>query len=267
VILLSLNNKDQMKNNNQSSLKDISDKICFLLSENHKLILSTKKLIHTQDYSEIIKQQNRINENTQFIRELQSKANLHYNEDTTIIEKQISSLKILTKDSNQTKFRYAGEIPSSTDDETLFLKLNELAEFDVTRIINLTEEGETNFKGIPLRDYNAQLQNIRTKNGDKIQMERFSIPDLDIPSIDKMNEILNAIIGHINSGHKVYVHCWGGIGRTGTVIGCFLIENGILKNKNAIPYIDFLKRNTEIHDRNSPETEEQCNFINSWGKY
>ena len=40
-------------------------------------------------------------------------------------------------------------------------------------------------------------------------MERYSIPDLDIPSIEKMNDILNVISGHINSGHTVYVHCWG----------------------------------------------------------
>ena len=27
-------------------------------------------------------------------------------------------------------------------------------------------------------------------------------------------------------GRKVYVHCWGGVGRTGTVVGCYLVRQG-----------------------------------------
>src|SRR3712207_6971239 len=28
-------------------------------------------------------------------------------------------------------------------------------------------------------------------------------------------------------GGLPYVHCWGGIGRTGTVVGCYLVEHGM----------------------------------------
>ena len=28
-------------------------------------------------------------------------------------------------------------------------------------------------------------------------------------------------------GGTVYVHCWGGIGRTGTVVGCWLVRHGL----------------------------------------
>ncbi|MBA3406233.1 MAG: dual specificity protein phosphatase family protein [Gemmatimonadaceae bacterium] len=28
------------------------------------------------------------------------------------------------------------------------------------------------------------------------------------------------------SGHSIYVHCWGGVGRTGTVVGCYIVRHG-----------------------------------------
>ena len=42
-----------------------------------------------------------------------------------------------------------------------------------------------------------------------------------------MREILDHLRTRLDSGHKVYVHCWGGIGRTGTVVGCHLVEQGM----------------------------------------
>jgi protein-tyrosine phosphatase len=35
-----------------------------------------------------------------------------------------------------------------------------------------------------------------------------------------MTTILDAIDESMTAGKPVYVHCWGGMGRTGTVIGC-----------------------------------------------
>ncbi|WP_374108489.1 hypothetical protein [Nostoc sp. XA010] len=36
---------------------------------------------------------------------------------------------------------------------------------------------------------------------------------LPLPPIDRA----------LNGQEKVYVHCWGGIGRTGIVVGCYLV--------------------------------------------
>jgi len=35
-----------------------------------------------------------------------------------------------------------------------------------------------------------------------------------------MHEILDTIDAALSAKRIVYVHCWGGVGRTGTVIGC-----------------------------------------------
>jgi protein-tyrosine phosphatase len=47
---------------------------------------------------------------------------------------------------------------------------------------------------------------------------RIPVRDVDIPSPDTMRSILDAIDSAIDRCQPVYVHCWGGRGRTGTVV-------------------------------------------------
>lgn len=58
----------------------------------------------------------------------------------------------------------------------------------------------------------------------------------------------------------------GGVGRTGTVIGCYLIRNAYSSPEKIINTIDYLKRTTSIANRSSPETDEQTLFILNWSK-
>lgn len=159
---------------------------------------------------------------------------------------------------------YAGGIPSSVDDDEFFKKLEVLKSLGISKTINLTEATEQNFDGVPLRDYETNLKALYEKAGLSMDCLRMSIVDLDIPSKNHMNDILHTIDNALLSGEKVYVHCWGGIGRTGTVIACYLINKGILSPDTAINYIAFLKRNTEIKRRDSPETKTQCEFVLNW---
>jgi hypothetical protein len=41
-----------------------------------------------------------------------------------------------------------------------------------------------------------------------------------------MTAILDRIDCALEQGHTVYVHCWGGRGRTGTVVGCHFVRRG-----------------------------------------
>ncbi len=259
------------------TLSETSERICDLLVERFLLEEEARLLIPKQNYERISQLSKEMNQILSEIRSLQlntMELPIHESDmDSLLLRKNIMESGTLLNEKKSVNFRcypvipgmlYAGEIPSSVMDEMLHLKLNELARLGVTKIINLTEEGEKNFKGIPLRDYDQYLRDLKNQNGKSMEMIRLSIPDLDIPSVEHMRDIQSTIRNFVNNGETVYVHCWGGIGRTGTVIGCFLIENGILTTKNVLPYIEFLKRNTEIHDRKSPETDDQCNFIYSW---
>jgi len=62
-----------------------------------------------------------------------------------------------------------------------------------------------------------------------------------------------------------YVHCWGGIGRTGTVVGCWLVRHG-LTGKGALRQIaewwQYVEK-SRIH-RMSPQTQGQRDFVRDW---
>lgn len=159
---------------------------------------------------------------------------------------------------------YAGEIPSALNDEERERKIACLSQLGITKIINLTEPNELNHRGIPLQAYDEQATFHFEARGMELSCIRYPIQDLNIPSITQMRSILNTIEQCITNGGKVYVHCWGGIGRTGTVIGCFLVQQAIVNHSLILAYINYLKRNTNIKDRKSPETPDQERFIQNW---
>ena len=78
-----------------------------------------------------------------------------------------------------------------------------------------------------------------------------------------MKKILNNIDRAVAKGSCVYVHCYGGIGRTGTVIGCWLVRHGLTGNQ-AIAKIGSWRRDTPDGWRESPETDAQRQMVRDW---
>ncbi|NJN80266.1 MAG: hypothetical protein HC797_07245 [Anaerolineales bacterium] len=48
-----------------------------------------------------------------------------------------------------------------------------------------------------------------------------------------MKNILDTIDNEIENGNPVYVHCWGGVGRTGITAACYLIRHGLSHEKHC----------------------------------
>ncbi|MBI2334113.1 MAG: dual specificity protein phosphatase family protein, partial [Chloroflexi bacterium] len=95
--------------------------------------------------------------------------------------------------------------------------------------------------------------------------QRFAIRDHGVPSEQTMTLILDTIDAAIQSGSPVYVHCWGGVGRTGIVVGCYLVRHGMSAEK-ALERVNALYK-TRPHNYflvRSPETEEQADFVRNW---
>jgi len=94
---------------------------------------------------------------------------------------------------------------------------------------------------------------------------RIAIPlqDLSVPPPEVMVEVLDTIDEELAAGRTVYLHCWGGIGRTGTVVGCWLVRHG-MDGPDALIRVSDLIRTTPKHWRAAPETSEQRDAIRTW---
>jgi hypothetical protein len=86
---------------------------------------------------------------------------------------------------------------------------------------------------------------------DGVEHRRVPIRDFGTPSIDEMEVILATLDELLARGRVVYLHCRGGIGRTGTVLGCYLVRQG-LRAEDALASIS------------GPETEAQRAFVLGW---
>lgn len=148
---------------------------------------------------------------------------------------------------------YAGEYPGDKDEEKAKAKINNMTHFGVRHFIDLTEEHE-------LRPYAHLLPQGTT-------YMRFPIKDCGTPkSIEDVDRLLNRIDMLKQQGGCVYIHCWGGIGRTGTIVACHIARN--LQDATPEEIMSALRNHYKkmpkaIH-RHVPDTVEQEIFIKAF---
>ncbi len=153
----------------------------------------------------------------------------------------------------------AGEYPGAEHESAARRKLERFLDAGIRSFIDLTQRRD---ELVPYDDLLAELARQRQI---ECRYVRVAIRDLGIPTREEMVRILATIRQDIDAGRPVYVHCWGGIGRTGTVAGCWLVEQGFSPD-DAIEQINRLRRATADGYRQSPETEEQREFIRAWAQ-
>lgn len=147
----------------------------------------------------------------------------------------------------------AGEYPGSCEVVSARVKLGKILDAGVTHFLDLTEARD----GLmPYHDLLPQRS---------FGYQRLSIRDMDVPDEASMRRILAHLHERLQAGDCVYVHCWGGIGRTGTVIGCYLVEQG-LSGPQALDKIAAAWRSVAKRTRfpTSPQTDAQLDFVRRW---
>ena len=115
------------------------------------------------------------------------------------------------------------------------------------------------------RGYAGEAARLAAAAGRDALHRRFPVAEFAVPEIAAMRSILDAIDEWLAAQRRVYVHCHAGIGRTGTVIGCWLVRRGIAPT-NVLAELARLRRDTRSAHLSSPETAPQREFVAAWRK-
>lgn len=149
----------------------------------------------------------------------------------------------------------AGEYPRQPE------QLQALIDAGINFFVDLTEPEEGS-----LPQYAQTLKELARPLGTRLWHQRFPIPDMSCPAPETVRAVLTAIHSALNQQRRVYLHCYGGIGRTGTIVGCYLVQYQQHTGEQALEQIRLWRRNTPNGYRTSPETEAQHVRVLTWGQ-
>jgi protein-tyrosine phosphatase len=158
----------------------------------------------------------------------------------------------------------AGLYPGSQDYPGTKVKLQGLLDVGIRAVIKLMQPHEVNYQSQPFRPYELDLKELAKGRGLEVSVYRFPVRDNTAPKRPTMVAILDCLDQCLAEGRPVYLHCWGGRGRTGTVVGCHLIRHGLADPANALETIAGLRSAGRNMVGDSPETEEQLGLAKSW---
>lgn len=147
----------------------------------------------------------------------------------------------------------AGEYPGARTAEKAAEKVRLLIDAGVDSIVDLTTPGEL------LEPYEEALRVAAEKAGRHVFRFAHPIPDMGVIDRKGYDEIVARIRGEMAAG-VVYVHCWGGKGRTCTGLGCLLIDDGF-DYAAAIARIADLRADTRKAIDPCPESAAQHQLL------
>lgn len=159
---------------------------------------------------------------------------------------------------------YPGSPPSNPTSD-LERKLASFLDVGVTAFVDLTGPDD------PLAPYEPTLRALAGRRDVAVSHDRLTIADMDVCDEAHMCEVLDTIDAHLAAGRTVYVHCWGGVGRTGTVVGCWLVRHGrtgieALAEVGRL-FATMTPRKVRRHAATgSPQTRAQRAMVKDWGE-
>lgn len=158
-------------------------------------------------------------------------------------------------------FLLAGEYPGAPESAAARRKLEDFLDRGFTAFLDLTVANE-------LSPYEPLLAELAQARGIDCEYQRLPIRDVDVPADPRqMRDILSQIQRWQRQQRKVYFHCWGGVGRTGTVAGCYLVQHGY-SGEAALEQLKQLwtqmSEDKQRRKPHTPETQAQRDYVLNW---
>ncbi len=153
----------------------------------------------------------------------------------------------------------AGEYPGAPTVSAARPKLRLLLDAGITFFLDLTHPQDR------LVPYALWLQQETQGYPRPAIYRQMAILDRNVPSVAQMVQTLDVLDEALAADHIVYVHCWGGVGRTGTVVGCYWVNHGS-SGEAALAELACLWQDVAKRDRypRSPETPAQIQMVRTW---
>ena len=150
---------------------------------------------------------------------------------------------------------WAGEYPVwDWDDSIGRMQIQLFTDFGINFFIDLTESGE-------MPPYAQFLS-------PSIERYRLHIPNRGTPAavedVVRLFQVIECTLSD-KPFTNIYIHCLGGVGRTGTIVACYYIY---FKQMNAEEALAEMRLMFSSHERavwmSAPETEAQIDFIHTF---
>ncbi|GBF90376.1 MAP kinase phosphatase [Raphidocelis subcapitata] len=90
------------------------------------------------------------------------------------------------------------------------------------------------------------------------------LPPLDVNAPHLLVDMVEDVAARLSRGDRVYLHCWGGRGRAGTVGACLLARLYGLSADEALERVQRAFDTRRDEGRRSPETEEQRRLVRAY---
>lgn len=122
-------------------------------------------------------------------------------------------------------------------------------EIGISKIVSLLEHDEASDLGL------SDEREVCEAFG--IGFVQYPIKDFSLPTTDDFRELVNSICAALKSGTNVAVHCRAGVGRSGMLSSCVLIQLAVPPDE-AVSFV------SEARRVSIPDTPEQYQFIKSF---
>lgn len=152
---------------------------------------------------------------------------------------------------------FAGEYPGDRSEDIARQRVEQMYNFGIRYFIDLTEDGE-------LCPYAHLLPEDATHI-------RFAICDRKTPTdFEGVERLIERIDALREQGGKIYIHCWGGVGRTGLIMACYIATH--MENPTKTSVLAALRAYFSAMPKSSYRTTPDCrcqvqyitSFISHW---
>jgi ADP-ribosylglycohydrolase/protein-tyrosine phosphatase/transcriptional regulator with XRE-family HTH domain len=156
-----------------------------------------------------------------------------------------------------------GSYPGNSDVSKARKKIQDLLAAGADYFIDLTTVSDG------VRSYEELLYELSPEKN--VEYRSFPIEKSGVPSPEEMNRILDAIDAAVSAHHGIYLHCRGGIGRSGTVTGCYLVRHG-MNGDEALAEVQrlfeqFSPKRVAAHPEGSPQHDNQRDMVRNWASF